>query len=296
MAHPQPFRRVASDRQNMRTTNDLTASTDDPSRSRADSPGRGILKQPGGYRETPHRQMSMRHSQQSTAVEVGGPRVHFDPSRRDDQAAPVERGRPRYVDDHRRLSDEYEHFHNHTRHRYVDDPRPPVEEMEHLRVRRSSLSPGQSYEEEIRIDRARGISPSPPRQFEEIRVRHVSPLPAREHDRTPRAPPSPTPIERPHIPGVRHVSRAEVPARIRPRSPPPAHRPASEDLTDSDSAHSGEVTEVRTWRGIDEKGKPATFVEERRATRMLEQGSERGSHAEFRGMSERLASRSWRDV
>lgn len=295
MAHPQPYRRVVSDCQDQRTSDDVTASIDDMSRSRTSSPSRSILKQPGGYRETLRRQMSMRGSQQSTAVEVGGNRVHFDGPRRADRPPSVERGRRGAAIDRRRWSDEYEHVHDYTRRRYVDDPRPPVKEMDHLRIRRSP-SPGQSYEEEIRIDRARGISPSPPRRFEEVRVRHVSPLPPRDHDRTPQPAPSPAPPDRPPIPGVRHVSRAEVPSQARPRSPPPPLRPASEDMTDSDSARSDEITEVRTWRGIDENGKPATFVEERRTTRMLEQGSDRGSQADFRAMSERLMSRSWRDV
>ncbi|OAL07170.1 hypothetical protein IQ06DRAFT_355232, partial [Phaeosphaeriaceae sp. SRC1lsM3a] len=74
MAHPQPFRPVVRERQGTRPSDDLTASMDDMPRSRPGSPGRGILKQPGGYRETPRREMSMRDSQQSTAVEVGGSR------------------------------------------------------------------------------------------------------------------------------------------------------------------------------------------------------------------------------
>jgi hypothetical protein len=64
-------------------------------------------------------------------------------------------------------------------------------------------------------------------------------------------------------------------------------------MTDSDSAHSGEVTEVRSWRGIDENGQPATFVEERKTVQRLEQGSDRG---EFRPLTKKMASRSWRDV
>lgn len=76
----------------------------------------------------------------------------------------------------------------------------------------------------------------------------------------------------------------------------------AEEVTDSDSAHSGEVVEVRSWRGLDENGRPATFVEERRRVGMgmIEQGSERGG--EFRPMMDRLAegnfatAESWRDV
>ncbi|KAH7379217.1 hypothetical protein DE146DRAFT_625743 [Phaeosphaeria sp. MPI-PUGE-AT-0046c] len=300
MAHPHPYRSVAPDRRHMRASDDPTASMDDMSRGRPGSPGRGILKQSGGYRETPRRQMSMRDSQQSTAVEVGGSRVHFD-SLKNQQALPVERGRARHADESRRLNDEYEHYHNYSGQRYVDDAhqhdaRPPVEGMEHLRVRNSLPLPEQNFEEEIHIDRARCISSSPPSTVEEIPIRSVSPLPRHERDRNRYPPPSPGPPERPLIAGFRHVSSAEVPSRIRLRSPRPVQRRASEDMTDSDRAHSGEMTEVRTWKGIDENGQPATYVEERKTTRMLEQGSERGSHAEFRPMSERLASRSLRDV
>jgi hypothetical protein len=79
-------------------------------------------------------------------------------------------------------------------------------------------------------------------------------------------------------------------------TPPPVPKPAEEDMTDSDSEHSGEITEVRSWRGIDENGQPATFVEERKTVRMLEQGSERGGQSEFRSLSDRVPARSWRDV
>jgi hypothetical protein len=67
-------------------------------------------------------------------------------------------------------------------------------------------------------------------------------------------------------------------------------------LTDSDSAHSAEITEVKRWRGIDENGQPVTFVEERKTRKMLEQGSERGGLADFGPMKERLVARGWRDV
>jgi hypothetical protein len=78
-----------------------------------------------------------------------------------------------------------------------------------------------------------------------------------------------------------------------------------EDHTDSESAHSGEITEVRSWKGIDENGQPATFVEERRTVRMIDQGSDRGGLArEYRDLGrgatpdarEKVMSRSWRDV
>jgi hypothetical protein len=295
MSHPRPYRPVIPDQRNFRKTTDETASDSDyMSRGRQESPGRSILKQPGAERETSRRRMSMRESQQSIAVEVGGPRVHFGSGRRDDRPAPSNGDRSRESDPARRSSDGYQVYHKYSRHRYVDDPSPPppVEEMERLRVRRPSLSPQPSYEEEIRIDRARRLSPSPPRRYEEVRVRHASPLPSREREPTPRPPPAPLSPEPPARPAYRYIPRT----RARSMTPPPVPKPAEEDMTDSDSEHSGEITEVRSWRGIDENGQPATFVEERKTVRMLEQGSERGGQSEFRSLSDRVPARSWRDV
>jgi hypothetical protein len=299
MSHPRPYRPVLPDQRNFRRTSEDTASSNDyMSRVRQESLGRSILKPPGGERETSRRQTSMRESQQSIAVEVGGPQVHFGTEGRNDRSALSNKNRPRQSDHARRSGDDYEVYHKYSRHRYVDDPPPPppVEEMERLRVRRSSLSPQRSYEEEIRIDHARRISPSPPRRYEEVRVRHVSPLPLRERERTPRPPPAPLSPECLSYSGYRYVSRTRAPSRTRSLTPPPAQRPAEEDVTDSDSAHSGDITEVRSWRGIDENGQPATFVEERKTVRMLEQGSERGGQAELRPLSDRVTARSWKDV
>lgn len=296
MSHPRPYRSVLPDNRNFARTSEEAGSTSDyMSRGRQESPSRSMLKAPGGDHETSRRRTSMRESQQSTRVEVDGPRVRFDSERRDGPPPPVSRGRPRYADDERRSGEDYTLYSNYAQHRRVDDPSPspPVEEMERVRIRRASVSPRRSYEENIRVDRARRLSPSPPsqpRRYEGIRVRHLSPLPPRNRERTPRPPPSPpTPERRPYS-GYRHVSG---PPRAPSLTPPPARQPASDDMTDSDSAHSGEVTEVRSWRGIDENGQPATFVEERKTVRRLEQGSERG---EFRPLTEKLASRSWREV
>jgi hypothetical protein len=297
MSHPRPYRPVLPDHHNFRRASDETSSYDDyMSRRRQESPSRGILKPPGPERETSRRRASMRESQQSTKVEIGGPRVHFGTERREERIPVVtnkERSR-----DAGNSSDGYEQYHKYSRHRYVEDPplTPPVERMERLRVRQSPPSPQQSYEEEIRIDRARRISPSPPSHHEEIHVRHVSPLPPRERERTARPlPPASASPDRPAYSGYRHVSRARALSRTRSITPPHVQKPASDDVTDSDSAHSGEITEVRTWKGIDENGQPATFVEEK-TMRMLEQGSDRGGHSEFRPLNERLGSRSWRNV
>ncbi|EAT77440.2 hypothetical protein SNOG_15215 [Parastagonospora nodorum SN15] len=75
MAHPRPYRPVVVDRRNFaRASEETSSSTDYMPRGRQDSPGRGILKPTGGERETSRRRMSMRESQQSTTVEIGGPR------------------------------------------------------------------------------------------------------------------------------------------------------------------------------------------------------------------------------
>ncbi|KAH7086949.1 hypothetical protein FB567DRAFT_526609 [Paraphoma chrysanthemicola] len=294
MSHPRPYRSVLPEHRNFTRISDEISSTDYMPRGRPDSPGRGILKPPGGDRETSRRRTTMRESQQSTTVEVGGPRVHFTSERRSEGEPPELRGGQSHREEIRRSNGEYDHYRDYSNHRYVDDHSAPIaEDMERLRIRRSPPSPPQSYEEEIRIDRARRISPSPPRRYGEIRVRHVSPLSPRERGRPAHVQPSP---ERPAYSGYRHVERAQAVSRNRSISPPRILRPASEDMTDSDSAHTGEVTEIRKWRGIHENGQPATFVEERRTVRMLEQGSERGSASEFRPINERLGSRSWRDV
>jgi len=92
---------------------------------------------------------------------------------------------------------------------------------------------------------------------------------------------------------------------LTPPLPPSLRLKEEEDHTDSDSAHSAEITEVRSWRGIDEHGKSATFVEERKTVRLIDRGSDRGGLArEYRDMGrgqrmsrgERMAARSWRDV
>jgi hypothetical protein len=279
MSHPRPYRPVVPDQRNFQRTSEETASSSDyMSRGRQDSPGRSILKSPGGERETSRRRTSMRESQQSTTVEVGGPRVHFGSERRNDRPHASNKDRLHHSGHARRSDDEYQVYHNYSRHHYADGPSPPppVEEMERLRVRRSS--------------------PSPQRRYEEVRVRHVSPFPPRERECTPRPPPAPLSPERPELSGYRHVSRARALSRARSLTPPHVQKLADEDMTDSDSAHSGEITEVRSWRGIDENGQPATFVEERKTARMLEQGSETGGQAEFRRLREGLAARSWRDV
>jgi hypothetical protein len=296
MSHPRPFRPIVPDQCTTFRASDETASnTDSMYRRRGESPGRSILKPGSTDRETNYRRKdSMRESQQSMHVEVGGPRVHFGGGRREEAAA------PRFADERasnvEKNAENYQHYREYSRHRYTDDlpPEPPTQDFERIRIRHSSQSPRREYEDEIRIDRQRRISPSPPptRRYQEVRVRHTSPIPLR------RPPFSPQPL-------FRHVSRPRVTRSI---TPPPSRRREETDHTDSDSAHSGEVTEVRSWKGIDENGKPATFVEERRTVRprMIDQGSDGGvglgrEYRSLRGSGdtsgrERLGMRSWRDV
>ena len=291
-SHPRPYRTVLPEEQNFRQTSDETFTSDDlylHRHERRESPGGGILKQPLDDSGQSRRRYGMRESQQSTTVEIGGPRVHFSSGRKIEEPVPYSNPRQSYVEDVQPRDEDFEL--NYSRRRYAEDPEPPVEEMERVRIRRRSPSPRAHYEEEIRIDRARGLSPSPPRHAEDVRIRHVDPRPPRE-----RMPPSPPMEDRRTVSGFRHVSREEVVDRTQSMTPH-ARRPVEDDMTDSDSAHSGEITEVKTWKGIDENGKPATFVEERRRTRMLEQGSERGGQADFmRPLNERVPTRMWRDV
>jgi hypothetical protein len=291
-SHPRAYRTVHPEERNFRQTSDETFTSEDlylNRHGRRESPPGGILKVRVDDREQSRRREGMRESQESTTVEAGGPRVHFSSGRRIEEQAPYSRDRPRYVDDVRPRDEEFEL--KFSQRRYVEDPTPPVEEMERVRIRRRSQSPRAQYEEEIRIDRTRGLSPSPSRHVEHVRIRHVSPAPPRE-----RAPRSPPLEDRREVSGFRHVSREEVVSRTQSVTLPRAGRPVEDDMTDSDSAHSGEIVEVRTWKGINENGKPATFVEERRRVRMLEQGSERGGQAEFRPLNESAPMRSWRDV
>jgi hypothetical protein len=298
-AHPRPYRPVAPDLHTLRkTSNDRTDHFESISHKRLDSPSRGILKPAVSDRETSHGQRaSLRDSQQSTHVEVGGPRVHFGQDRRVSAPIPATRSRRSYGDERPLRTESYEHHRDQSRRQYIEEApsAPPMEDFERLRVRRVSVSPRRNYEEEVRIDRARRISPSPPpsARYDERRVRYTSPRPPAS--RMPRPPPSPPSPERPLYSGYRHVSRARAVERIRSLTPPPSRRTVKdEDHTDSDSAASGEVTEIRSWRGLDENGKPATFVEERKTVRMIEQSNEGGG--DFGPVSDRVASRSWRDV
>lgn len=281
-SHPRPYRTVVPVPQAF-SHSDETSTTNDAG---SEPVNRGILKPADMTYETSYRRRtSMRDSQQSTNVETGGPRVQFASERR-------EIDRPNDSSDDGR-QEQYLRYDNH---RYVDRPAsPPIDRMERLHIRQSSPSPQRSRDES-RIDRARRISPSPSRRYEEVRVRHisVSPPPTRRQKFQP--PSSPPSSKRATYSGYRHVPRSETIERIRSLTPPSSRKQVhtEDDVTDSEDEERGRIIEVRSWKGIDENGQPATFVEERRKIRMIEQENAGGS--DFRPLTDSLATRSWREV
>lgn len=295
-AHPRPYRAVSPNYHKISRASDETSSNNDSvHHSRMGSPSRGILKPADIDRvTTDRRQASMRESQQSTHVEIGGPRVHFHSESRSGDDS--DRGRTRQADGRIENGDDYQNYRAYARHRVTErsPPAPPLEGLERLRMRGPSPSPRSSIDEEIRVSRARRISPSPPpcRQFEPVRPRQSLPLP--RYERASRGPPSPpSPEKLPYL-GSRHVSRTHHVESTRSLTPPPPPsrrlkvKEEAEDVTDSDSGHSGEVVEVRRWKGLDDNGRPATFVEERTRVGMMKQGASTRAD-EFRPMMDRLA-------
>ncbi|KAF3001514.1 hypothetical protein E8E13_009182 [Curvularia kusanoi] len=250
------------------------------------------------YETSYRRKTSQRDSQQSTKAEAGGHRVQFAPE--ESKAPPSSR---RHDDPTQERYSRSESYH------YVNRPAsPPIDRMERLHIRHSSPSP-ERISEDIRVDRARRISPSPPaRRYERVRVRYVSvsptrraspPAPRARLPRSPSPPPLPPQPERTVRSSYRHVSKVSITDRTRSLTPPLSrrHTPSEADVTDSEDEQES-VIEVRSWKGIDENGKPATFVEERRKTHLIEQGSVGGS--EFRPLFETVRPvvrpGSWRDV
>ncbi|KAI2479069.1 hypothetical protein Ptr902_09280 [Pyrenophora tritici-repentis] len=303
-SHPRGYRPVIPDPRALPRASDESSDNTEPMpRHRLQSPSRSILKSASIDHETSYRRRdSLRDSQQSMHVETGGPQVRFGGRRTEGEQVHDPRGRPRYADDRVGSGSNHEHYREYSRNRVVDGAVsvPLAQDFERMHIRDTSRSPRREYEDEIRIDRQRRISVSPPpRRFEQVHVRHTSPPPPR---RTPRPLPSPNRTPRPLY---RHISRPRAMERMRSLTPPPLHLKEEEDHTDSDSEHSEEITEVRSWRGIDEHGKPATFVEERKTVRMIDQGSDRGGLGrEYRHMGqgqrmsgrERVSARKWRDV
>ncbi|KAJ4992113.1 hypothetical protein SVAN01_02434 [Stagonosporopsis vannaccii] len=278
-SHPQSYRTVAPDNRVHSHSNE--ALTHDA----ASGPVSVIKATDMTYEPSFRRRNSLRNSQQSTDVEVGGPRVQFAAERREDS---VSNDRPE--------RDKHKKHIRYERRSYVDAPAsPPLDRIERLHIRRSSPSPRRAYEE-IRVDRARRISPSPLRCYEEVRFRQASVSPRRPQEPSLRPPPSPPPRERTVHRGYRHISRTMFVDHTRSLTPPPNRKRASvdEDETDSEDDGQGRLIEVRSWNGLGENGQPANFVERRRNDRMIDKGSVGGS--DFRPLTERLSSRSWREV
>jgi len=249
-AHPAPFRTVVTE-QRTRSCR--------PERPASPAPLRGILKdsRPAYEQRSRH---EMEDSFDSMTPEVGGNRVQFG---RGPKVADREGNHAR-----RSSEDDYMYYrHRHQRWERSDPPppapEPPVERLERVCIRTPSPPP-RGYEEV----RMRHVSPDHPRRLEEFRYRRSTPPPAEERERgRSHRPCEVSPVRK----SFRSVSPNTAKATLRvqrtvSRSPPPTCKSKQEDwedATDSDSEGSGEV-EIRRWKGYDENGKPVTFVEERR--------------------------------
>lgn len=308
MSENLSYRTVARERRRSYHTSDETSSNaESMPRQRPKSPYCSVPKH-GGSERRYHQRSSVRESEESMHVEVGGPRVHFGTDRKSEVSDPEPRGRTRYVKEDVSRGKTFGQYHDYTR----QPESRKGEDFEKVRSRHCSVSQEKDYEDEVRMDKQRRISPSPSpnlltREYEEVRVRHISPLPIGRSTQPPPPPPPPpshsSTSSKPPPPLYRHVSSTNSRSlRSSITSPPPTRSRHEDDHTDSDSARSGDVTVVRSWKGIDEQGRPTTFVEE---TRMLAEGSEGGSSAvrEYRDLErgERrrrrsVASRVWRDV
>ncbi|KAF2463005.1 uncharacterized protein BDR25DRAFT_385205 [Lindgomyces ingoldianus] len=257
-----------------------------------------ILKPPNMSQETIHgRVASVCRSQESTMVEVGGPRVQFTPSTRAWSTKPMAgkgtagtttpntahwsniattganttnasgwsnnttagsgaegwKSRERRHGGGSHSSEDHEHYHRRVRSGYRHYEPPSL----------------------------------PSRSLEEVHVRHAPPpLPCRASTPHPNAP---TASERP--PSLHSWSRAQTPfdGGLTPGPSETKDRDRDRDwdevtVSDTTSQKSAEVEILRKWKGVDERGHPCTFVEER-MTRYVPEGKikskeERGSWRE----------------
>jgi len=247
-AHPSAYRMVEVDRRTLLRESEGSVSTD----SRQPSPPpRGILRHPDlDYRTSRRRRMEASHD--SLLPEPGGSRVQFA-------------GEPRRVE-RREVDYTREHVRRHqTQRGYVEDvppspPSPPRLErsFERLRVRPASPPSSRGYEDEVRV---RHVSP---RRYEEVRVRRSSPPPRGRTESRREPSPSAASYDRYHS--------IERPCSVSPPTDP--RHEDWEDVTESDSDHEnkGDLVSVRRYRAVDDSGRPATFVEERR-TRYVNPGA-----------------------
>jgi hypothetical protein len=265
-----------------------------------DSPDRNMPRPAGMDRETSYRRRSyLRDSERSTRVEVGSPRVKFV-SEEEERPAQEIRSRATYADD----EPPSERPDNRLRYRYVERPSsPPTETMQRMKMREPSPLPSRKTYDDTRATYERRASPD---SYNNIRIRHTSISPHPPRGRMLRRSPSPSP-NRQAYPRYRHVSRAEAVERTRLITPPRQSQRSDRgrardydeyELTDSGSEADGDGsnTGIRSWRGIDERGHPVTFVEEIRSARLLEGGSDRGEFHALNGGMQRVTDRSWRDV
>jgi hypothetical protein len=238
-AHPSAYRTVTPNVRTYLRESEDSVSTD--SRQPSPPPLRGILRTPDMEYRTPVRRR-MEASHDSMLPESGGPRVQFGGEPRQEERHIVD-----YTREHIRKRD--------NRRGYVEEvppppPSPPLERS-FSRLRTRDLTPplsSRSYEDEVRV---RHISP---RRYEEVRIRRNSPAP-RGRTRTQREP----------SPDATSYTRYRSGERTRSVTPPPDPRHEDwEDITESESEHSGELVSVRRYKDIDENGRPATFVEETR--------------------------------
>ncbi|KAF2729095.1 hypothetical protein EJ04DRAFT_580886 [Polyplosphaeria fusca] len=226
---------------------------------------RGIMKSPDRNQENRHRRWQNVHrSQESVMVEVGGARVQFAPDR-----AP-------HFDEASKASSEREEFTNNTR-RWDYTQRHSVDDGYKPHRREQDI--------EYRYRHQRSLSP-PTAQMESMHMRHVSPPRGRAMRRTSTPHPHPPPMHE-------HPASVYKPMAPEPRhpdltpSPPRARRLKEsewEEITASGSEVSADVVRVRTYKDVDENGKPITVIEERRTFSVPESRREREREPEMSRM------------
>jgi hypothetical protein len=299
-SHPRQFTTVIPDRRTILRESDETSSNTESTRTRPDSPNRNTSKPMGMDDETSYRQRSyIRDSERSTMVEVGSPRVQFA-CEGGERSAQESRSRVTYADDEPPNGK----IDNHIRYRYVErPPSPPTDSMQRLKIRETSPLPSSKTYDKMHTSYRHSGSPGP---YNHIHIRRTSIPPHPPRGRMLHRSPSP-PLKRQVYPSYRYVSRTEATERTRSVTPPRvslrSNRGRTRDhdeyqLTDSGSNADGDGgnTGTRSRYGIGESRRPATFVGERRPTRLLEGGSERCEFRALTGRGQRVADRSWRDV
>ena len=287
-AHPRPYRPSLLDHHTIDRGSNANSNDNGYMTGRLSSSTNGcIFKSEGRAHETWYRQASsIPNSQQSLAVEVGGPRVQFSTRKQDSSSVAHVRDKTGRSERASNMEN-YKHYSGYSPYRRVESPTspaPPTKKFEELRFRYVSPKPRKQDEDRSRSNQS-SSSPSPVRLREDKASSH-------QPSRVSLSP------QRSKYSGYRHVSRTGTMSHPRTVAPPMSRHKQqvddSDDMTGSESTASGGITEVRSWKGIDEQGKPAIFVEEKRVAKMIEPEHEQGLHS--RALNVRLASKSWRDV